>query len=127
MLKLLFFGSDNCDTCRTLKSEITKEAFPSSIQGFESAFIYIDSFSDKDQEICDKHGVDSVPRLKIFDSCNKIVFDKEGYFDVKELWSVLFPSDEIRKKAQSVSINSVSYSEWKSSQKTAAFNISKKK
>ena len=93
-MKILFFGSDECDNCKLWISLFNKEKFPvgqkiASIKD-DIEFVYIDAFSDNMQDFCDNHSIDDLPRVKIYDKFNRLLFDKEGFFDPGKIWKVLF-------------------------------------
>jgi len=101
-VKLLFFASDECDKCKQLLSAFNLEKFPVAVDGEDNTtieFHYIDAFDDSKQKFCDEHNVDELPRTKIYDSNNRIIFDQIGLFHPSKLWKVFYSSDKIRKKA----------------------------
>ena len=101
-MKLLFFASQECETCKQWISAFGAEKFPPSVKGEKNTnidFVYIDAFADDQQTLCDEHGVDELPHIKIYDSNNRIVLNKIGFFHPNNLWKVFYSSDRIRKKA----------------------------
>ena len=75
-MKLLFFASQECETCKQWISAFGAEKFPPSVKSEKNTeidFVYIDAFADDQQAFCDKHGVDELPHIKIYDSNNRIV------------------------------------------------------
>lgn len=104
-MKLLFFASEECERCKQWLSAFGAEKFPPSLKGEKDTqidFIYIDAFADDQQKLCDEHGVDELPHIKIYDSDNRIVLNKIGFFHPNNLWKVFYSSDRIRKKAYSM-------------------------
>ena len=108
MLKILVFGSRDCEACEDWLSKYSQEEFPEHFPNEDtkySEFTYIDAEAEENTNICDIHDIDIMPRVKVFDSHNRILFDKEGFFEPKLLWNVLFPTSILRKKAQELRDN----------------------
>ena len=104
-MRLLFFASNECESCKKWLSAFGSEKFPPSVKGengTEIDFVYVDAFDDSKQKFCDEHGIDELPHIKIYDSDNRIVFNKIGFFHPNKLWKVFYSSDKIRKKAYSM-------------------------
>ena len=120
-MKLLFFGSEECDSCDKWLTAFKAEQFPSFVPGEKNTnieFIYIDAFADEQQKFCDNHEVDEIPHIKVYDSNNRIIFNKIGFFHPKGLWKIFYSSVPIRKKAKAI---------FSGSRKVSAFNLSKNK
>jgi hypothetical protein len=120
MPKVVFFGSDNCTACRKWLEAYHAEEFPDSVPSHPEtkiSFVYVDAFSEDNDKICDNNDIDILPRLKIFDHFNRIIFDKEGFFDPNVLWKVMYNSPDLIKQAKAISDST--------KQKVGTFNLSK--
>lgn len=118
-MRILFFGSDECDSCDKWITAFKSQKFPPFVPGEDNTdikLIYIDAFADEKQGFCDKHDVDEIPHIKVYDSNNRIILNKIGFFHPQKLWEVFYPSNPIRKKARAI---------FEDSRKIVAFNLSK--
>lgn len=78
--KWLFFGSQECNTCKRQLKEILSYFNLENIN-----LVFIDAFADDRQDFCDKHGIDPLPHIKIYSSDGKLIFEHIGYIDSKDI------------------------------------------
>jgi len=76
----LFFGSANCNTCQKLLKEVLSHFDFTDID-----MAYIDSFAEDKQNLCDLHGVDALPHIKIFSASGQLAFEYIGYISASEI------------------------------------------
>lgn len=72
-IKILFFGSNNCEKCNLLK-ELLDDG--------KLSYKFININDEKVQDFCDIHGIYKIPRVKVIIK-NKIILDEIGLFDIK--------------------------------------------
>jgi hypothetical protein len=89
MFYIYFFGSASCKSCRELLKAIVKTKLL-KVKGIEYKFI--DALADENQAMCDEHGVDEIPHVKVFKN-NNLIFEEIGWFEPIELWKVIFPDN----------------------------------
>ena len=77
---LLFFGDKDCLQCKRLLSKIEKYRIKEITR-----FNYIEAFSEKNQDICDKHNVDEIPHVKLFAPDGELLNDQFGTVNIIEL------------------------------------------
>jgi hypothetical protein len=98
-MKILAFISEDCANCDLWKKLLINEDFPFSSDDNDPVKLhYIDAFADETQDFCDTHEVDELPRVKIMDDSDKIIFNEIGFFHPEKLWDILYPLMSVKKK-----------------------------
>lgn len=81
-MEILFFASPDCINCAVSHNELKKSNLLS-----KHNFVYIDAMEDDTQDFCDKHNIDEIPHIKIYDDNHNLIFERCGIFlleDVEE-------------------------------------------
>ena len=89
-MKLYFFGNEECETCQLMLSILDK----SNILNLEDIeFVSIDAFSEEHQKFCDKHEIDEIPHIKLFDAKEELVFERIGIFHPDLIKDIIFDEE----------------------------------
>ena len=78
-MKMLFFASDECKKCKAVLEAIRRSGVSKLVK-----FEYVDAFDDENDDICDLHGVDDLPHIKVFNG-NSLIFESVGQCDLRKL------------------------------------------
>lgn len=84
-MKIYFFGSPSCDNCLKLLNNLANYDFNFTDK---DEFCLVDAFDDNYEELCDEHGVDELPHVKILDG-NNVLFERIGMFNPSEMEQVV--------------------------------------
>jgi len=79
-MEILFFASPDCVNCAISYNELNKSRFL-----HKHNFIYIDALEDDTQDFCDKHNIDEIPHIKIYDDSNTLIFERCGVFFLEDI------------------------------------------
>ena len=92
-MNILFFGSDECKKCLAAMKQIQEK----ELDKLSYHFLYVDAFDDDRQELCDEHGVDDLPHVKVF-SDGKLAYESIGSCSVEKIIKVYAEEQNKMKK-----------------------------
>ena len=84
-MKLYFFGSEDCETCQVMLAILDKTGI---VESRDFDFVFVDAYSEDQQDFCDEHEIDEIPHIKLVGDNNDILFERIGIFHpnlIKEL------------------------------------------
>jgi len=78
-MRMLFFASQNCRKCNVILNAIKQSGIDKLV-----SLEYIDAFDDAHEKFCDKHDVDELPHIKIYNG-DKLVYESVGQCDLSDI------------------------------------------
>ncbi len=68
-MKLRFFGSHDCDSCKALRAKF---------DAAQITYEFIDAFADDTQAFCDKHDVEALPHIQFLSDDGGVISHYAG-------------------------------------------------